>query len=116
MNKLTFREFYTETINKFPHLIDELREDEGLPYLQLGTFARYTQSQIDSSDTIELSRCLNHINQFNENGDEGLRNAIGVSYLEHLNFRDGKVKRKWALKYLPPQLKKEYKVLNKKDL
>ena len=41
----------------------------------------------------------------NEIGDDEVQNVLGVSYIEHLNFRDGKVARMWAFGELPDALK-----------
>ncbi len=38
-------------------------------------------------------------------GDDDVRNAIGVAFLEHLNFQDGKVRREWAFALLPAGLR-----------
>jgi len=37
-------------------------------------------------------------------GDEDVKNALYVSYLEHLEFQDGKRARAWAKAAMPPAL------------
>jgi hypothetical protein len=44
-------------------------------------------------------------------GDSTVQNAVGVSYLEHLNFRDGKRHRSWAWDLLPEPLREEARSL-----
>ena len=97
----------------FPDVADELDEEssQGLPYVQLGTFARYVQRAIDAGTRAEVERCFAVIDRGNREGDDDVQNAIGVAFLEHLNFQDGKVRREWAFDLLPASLRTAAKSL-----
>jgi len=41
-------------------------------------------------------------------GTADVENALNVSFLEHLNFRDGKCKRAWAYNKMPPAMRKAW--------
>ncbi len=44
-----------------------------------------------------------------------VQNAIILSFLEHLDFQDGKKKRSWAKDLLPPTLREIYCFLEEQD-
>ena len=50
-------------------------------------------------------RCFGVADRANRDGDDEVRNAIGLAFLAHLNFHDGKVQRAWAFALLPASLK-----------
>lgn len=86
-----------------PALTEQLEEDHGLFSLQVGTFARHAQSLIDTGERTALQVCFSLIEQALRAGDSTVVNALGVAFLEHLNFTDGKCHRSWAVRYLQPQ-------------
>ena len=92
----------------------DIRVDEsmrGLLYMEVGTFARYTQRHIDANDRDGVEQCFAFAREAWMGGDDEVQNALGVAYLEHLNFKDGKVARRWALDALPQPLREEYEAL-----
>ena len=88
----------------FPGLVAELDEEDGLLHLETACFARLCQRAIDTGDRVLVRRCFRLARVAAMEGDAGVQNAIGVSFIEHLNFRDGKVQRRWAYDLLPPRL------------
>lgn len=92
----------------FPSIKDDLLDDtwSNLLHPQMGSFARYTQEAIDRGDRNVVKTCFDLANQFFREGTPELENAVGVSFLEQLNFDDGKRRRAWARDLLPPQLRK----------
>lgn len=97
----------TELRRELPDLAVELDDEalRGLVYLQVGAFARYTQRLIDAGDRHQAIRCFALADRAAQHGDDQVQNAIGVGFLEHLNFRDGKVRRGWAFALLPSSLR-----------
>jgi len=89
---------------EFPDLVDELDDETwcGLLHVETGCFARYTMTALDSGDRPKVKRCFDFARHAWMNGDQ---NALGVSYLEHLNFADGKAPRSWAFALLAPPLR-----------
>ena len=91
---------------QYPAIRADLTEESwvGLTTLEIACFTRYTQHQIDTGDQAELRRCFETARQFLLYGDSDVSNAICVSFLEHLNFQDGRSRRSWAKSLLPVAL------------
>ena len=89
---------------EFPEISADLNDEmwAGLLHLEVACFTQYTQEQIDSEDEPKLVRCFEVASEFLLNGDANVKNAMYVSYLEHLNFQDGKRKRQWAKEHMSP--------------
>jgi hypothetical protein len=102
-----------ELNNRFPELAGELADETwaGLLHLEVGCFARYTQEQIEARNVERLRECYECARRFFVQGDEPVKNAIYVSYLENLNFEDGKRERAWAKAALPAELQRAYREL-----
>jgi len=97
-------------LREFPSLTEELADETwaGLLHLEVACFSHYTQQQIEVGNRSELARCYWVATTFLTDGDAAVRNAIYVSYLEHLNFEDGKRPRRWAKDLMPPRLRVGY--------
>ena len=95
-------EFMRELREEFPPLRKDLDQEgwAGFLYLETGSFARYAQHAIDEHDTALVRRCFDFADRAARDGDDQVQNAIGVSFLEHLNLQDGKVPREWAWELL----------------
>ena len=61
---------------------------------------------IDGGNAKELERCFALATQVFMNAEPDVKNAIYVSYLENLNFYDGRKQRAWAIEIMPPALRK----------
>jgi hypothetical protein len=92
---------------EFPDLVEELDEDSsrGLVYIQLGTLARFAQAAIDRGEKTLVERCFALADRAKREGDDDVVNAVGVAFLEHLNFQNGKVRREWAFALMSPSLR-----------
>jgi len=101
-------EFLKELKALFPQLTHELNQEYGLLHLEVHTFTRFVQSLIDAGEKEELVKAFQLVEKYMREGNAALANALGVSFLEHLNFTDGKVPRQWAEALLPPYLKAQY--------
>ena len=88
----------------FPTLRDEINGCHGLLHLEFACLERHAQSCIDQNDRAELARCFEVAAQFAAEGTLAIQNAVAVSFLEGLNFADGRSQRSWALELLPPSL------------
>lgn len=90
---------------EFPEVSEDLREDEGLLHVQIGVFSHLVQSFIDSGSRDEFSRACTLFVELFASASPELENALNVSFLEHLNFTDGKNSRAWAYSAMPPLMK-----------
>ena len=66
---------------------------------------------MDSGDRTRMLKCFDFARRAWMDCDPDVQNALGVSYLEHLNFDDGKVPRVWAFALLAPPLQAEAETL-----
>ena len=99
---------------EFPEVVLDVQSSmRGLFYMEMGCFARYVQRQIDTENRAEVARCYEWLRKLMLYGDGEVQNAVGVSVLEHLNTRDGKVNRRWALESMPPILRQAYAELTR---
>lgn len=96
--------------SRFPAIAEDLRDEviSGLLHPQMGEFSRLAQSAIDSGDADlwqEVTETFIHIWQ---NCTPDVINALNVSFLEHLQFNDGKRDRSWAYKAMPQLMRKAW--------
>ncbi len=93
-----------EKIEKeFPELSDELHDEinDGLLHLQISEFSHLTQKAIDNGNEIIFKKVCSMFCELFTAGEPELVNALNVSFLEHLNFKNGKKNRNWAYKAMP---------------
>ena len=69
---------------EFPQLGDDVHEWTGLPHLQMMEFQLITEKAISAGEWTTVERCLRLADTLLHEGDAEIRNAIHVSYLEHL--------------------------------
>jgi hypothetical protein len=100
MNEADFEKL---VLSGFPDLREDFEEWEGLIHLQVSDFRRFTQAAIEAGSFEMVSRCFEIANAALVQGNESLRNAIYVSYLEHLDLRSDLGKR--AAQLMPSQLR-----------
>jgi hypothetical protein len=79
--------FRRSFLSEFPTLQDDFEEWAGLLHLQISEFLAFTQAAIEAGSFGVVSRCFGIANAALIEGNDSLRNAIYVSYLEHLDFR-----------------------------
>jgi hypothetical protein len=105
-----------EKIEKaFPEIADELHDEiiEGLIHLQIAEFSHLAQLFIDHSERDAFGAICRLFIELYEQGESDLVNALNVSFLEHLNFKDGKVNRRWAYQEMPAKMRKAYDDMEK---
>jgi len=100
-------------IREFPDIEEDITDETwaGLTHLETSSFARYTQYQVENRNESELKRCFEIARKLMLDGDESIQNAMHVSYLEHLNLKDGKVPRGWVLDLMPEPLSSAYRTI-----
>lgn len=106
-------DYMSELRQRFPDLAPTLDEDEwrGLLHVETGRFAAFCREAIDAGDRDLVEKCFSFARRSAMDGTDEVQNAIGVSFVEHLNFQDGKVLRRWAYDLLPPRLKADAEAL-----
>ena len=92
---------------EFSELAHELDSPElaGLLHIQFGCLARLTRRAVDDGDRALVAKSLDFARRAALHGDDDVTNAVGVSFLEHLNFADGSIRRRWAFRLLSPSLR-----------
>jgi len=95
--------FCSTVLSEFPSLRQDFIEWNGLIHLQVSEFLWFTQNAIEARSFEKVSKCFALANAALLNGDESLRNAIYVSFLEHLDLRSDAGKQ--ASKLMPAALK-----------
>jgi hypothetical protein len=90
-------------LTEFPELRSDFEEWKSLPHLQVMEFRRFTQAAIEARAFGVVSKCFEIATAGLIEGDNGLRNAIYVSFLEHLDLRGDAGKK--AKELMPSRLK-----------
>lgn len=89
---------------EFPDLSDGLDDHSGLFCMEMGQFAVSCRHAVDVGDRDLVKQYFEFARRAWMSGDNEVQNALGVAFIEHLNFVDGKVPRRWAFDLLPPVL------------
>ena len=96
--------FLKELKETFPQLRAPINAQYGLLHLKIHAFTDFVQHAIADGDkeTVRLSFMM--AERYYSGGDAHMRNAICVSFVEHLDLQ----KAQWAWDLLGPSLKQEY--------
>ncbi len=109
MPKLHRSQFIKEIKDTFPHLATDINAENGLLHLEIAVVRRFAQELMDGGDRDALARCFAIMQKYEAGGNARMRNAIDVSFVEDLDFRDTtKRQRRWAWEILPSSLKELY--------
>ncbi|TAL30609.1 MAG: hypothetical protein EPN97_12400 [Alphaproteobacteria bacterium] len=109
MTKVHRSEFLKQLKATFPAVELEINKEQGLLHFEMAVFRRLVQQLIDSGDREQVTKAYKLAEWAYENGNDDLKNAIDVSFVEELNFNDTKKhKRQWARSLLPCTLAKLY--------
>jgi hypothetical protein len=101
MDAATFREM---VLSEFPSLLEGFEEWKGLLHLQVSEFRQFTQDAIEAHSFEVVSSCFQTAETALRDGNDELKNAIYVSYLEDLDFRSDAAQQ--AKQLMPNELKK----------
>ena len=96
--------FLQEVKGTFPDLRDEINAQCGLLHLEVGVLADFVQRAITLENTRDVALCFKLAEKYYRHGNDRLKNAIGVSFIEHLHLRDAQ----WAWDLMGPILQREY--------
>ena len=111
MTRLHRSLFLKEIKESFPELRDDLNQQWGLLHLEMHAFYRFVQSRIDDEDRGSVDKAFQLADKYLRKGNADLVNALSVSFLEHLNFEDGRAKRSWARSHMTSALLKQYEMI-----
>lgn len=102
---------YIESV--FPHLTTDLHGDivDGLLHCQIAVFARYAQGVVDRGDEQSWPRVTQTFMELWRQCDPDVINALNVSFLENINFTDGRSKRSWAYVAMPAQMRSAWDLM-----
>lgn len=94
----------------FPSLEVELHDDvvEGLLHPQMGVFSQFAQCAINDGDQSVWAQITAVFMELWLSCDHAVTNALNVSFLEHLNFKDEKILRQWAFNAMPKAMRQAW--------
>jgi hypothetical protein len=113
-NMYTHRDAIDLIERTFPPLKDELHDEvaEGLLHLQVAAFSRLAQRAIDDGDNQGWTHVTSTFMELWRDCDGAVKNALYVSFLEHLDFKDGKKQRHWAFLAMSPVMRKAWEEMD----
>jgi hypothetical protein len=91
----------------FPELRAILNAEGGLLHPEMSRFAEFVRDAIRCRDEVTVKEALAIAGRHYRDGALALRNALAVSFVEHLSFRNDP----WAWELLPATLKDVYLAL-----
>ena len=96
--------------SRFPELSEELHEEtwDGLLHLQMAVYSRRAQRVIDDGDRDGWQQIAQVFLDLWRDCTPDVENALNVSFLEHLNFADGKKSRSWAYQTMPSTMREAW--------
>jgi hypothetical protein len=99
---------------KFPSLKEELHDEviDGLLHPQIGEFSRFAQGCIDTGNEAGWKQVTVAFMELWLNCDDAVKNALNVSFLEHLNFNDRKRPRQWAFNSMPAVMRQAWQEMD----
>jgi hypothetical protein len=100
--------FLREAKALFPALRDDLNRQYGVIHLEMHAFRDFVQGLVDRHDESGTLQAFQLAERIANTGNGDMVTALAVSFLEHLNFEDGKVTRSWARALMPSGLTRLY--------
>lgn len=102
-------QFLAKVKAAFPEVADDLNAQGGLLHFEMDAFRYFTDRMISAGEKTIVAQIYSLVDEAYSNGDNKLKNAIDVSFVEPLDFSDTKKKsRGWAWEALPPRLQQLY--------
>jgi hypothetical protein len=93
-----------------PDLRADIEEDEDLPHLMLMDLFCWTESSVRSGKSDDMARALRLVDTIFRDCDDGIKNAVTVSFLERIDPED-EVGRK-MFDALTPELRQQWRALD----
>jgi arginine deiminase len=80
--------FVSALREQFPEIAHPLRDSliDSPDSMAMSDFCRFTQDAIDRGDRELVKRCFRFADMLSDEGDWDVQNAVGVAYIEHLDF------------------------------
>jgi hypothetical protein len=78
------REFIDLLAAEFPDVAGEIREEDGLPHLEVAAFRRATERAMDLGELSTAERHFRFVERVRREASPDVENALGVSYVEDL--------------------------------
>jgi hypothetical protein len=113
MNNTHRSVFIKEVKEAFPELRDKINKQYGLLNFEMHAFLDFVQEQINVGNRENVIKAFQIVERHFKNGNGDLVNAIGVSFLEHLDLGLAKGSPSWAVDVLPVILRQPYEELRK---
>jgi replicative DNA helicase len=99
-------EFINMLIDRFPEIAEDIDESsQGLLHLEMQALARAAQAAISAENIDSVSKHFEFIDEVFRRGDQEVKNAVCVSYLELIRFDGRRAKRIKARNMLSQALK-----------
>ena len=109
MAKLHQSEFIASIKSRWPELTPLINQEQDLLHFQVKHVRNLIQHQIDSHFESDLRNTFRFIEKSFLSANSEVKNAIDVSIIEELEFRDrGKLNRSWAWEVMPSILQDLY--------
>jgi hypothetical protein len=98
----------------FPALKNDLHGEiiDGLLHPQIGVFSRLAQAVIDRGEKEQWSLVTVTFMELWSKSDDAVKNALNVSFLEHLSFDGSKVSQHWAFDAMPLSMQRAWSEMN----
>jgi hypothetical protein len=96
--------FLRELKEAFPQLKVAINAEHGLLHLEMHAFANFAQEAISIGNADDVRRCFMIAARYHGDGNNSMKNAVVVSFLEHLDLRNAP----WAWKLLGDRLQRSY--------
>ena len=100
-------EFVAAAVEELPQAREDVESFDGLPYIQIGCLAEIAQRAKGDGNWTKYQQVLNLVDRFLPEADDDLRNALHVSFLEHLDFIGPRGGQAWKL--MTPRLQSAWK-------
>jgi len=110
MAAFTHADFAALALTTFPELRDEFEDADGMVHLEMAALAGRADQARLAGDWDAYSRALDLVDRLWGNSDAMLGNALGVSFLEHLEFDGASGAAAWER--LPPRLQDEWRAMD----
>lgn len=106
LKRIDHLRFIALLTEQFPEVAADIDScSQGLLHLEMATFARATQTAIDSQDKTTVLRHFRFIDEVFRDAAPDVENAVNVSYLENLRFEGRKATASKARQLLTPRLR-----------
>lgn len=100
--------------SRFPELADDLHDEivEGLLHPQMAVFSSLAQAAIDSGDLAVWGAVTDTFMELWQHCDDAVQNALNVSFLEHLDFKNQELLHQWAFDSMPEIMRKAWQAMD----